>query len=1447
MNNIVKKLIEAAANDNDNKNNMEEKFFAFIFQNNKSFQDWLKLKPRLQSTCGAFISEKELSFQCFTCGKEPTHMFCKNCFVPQLHKDHQCIIDVKNKGLCDCGIKSIISNNGFCSKHNDQIIIRKKQEINKIPIQLQNNITLLFQQLFDSYRSLMKKIKKKNVSNLQITVLALYHYAKHFKDQGSIEILESYQENESIYVLFRSASNLNTLIFKTIEKLIDQRLQYSLFIQQILTNKNLINSKYTIIEKLLRYYIYIEVYQSLNNYRIDKILYQLFIDEEFKACIFSIILKNFSKFWLINQFKTTNWDQVIEKQLQYVDQSIKKNKQKHLNQKHLNQKQTSLYLKYFKFLDFDYERIEQYIKPLINDLQNNPLQIHFVYSSKILKTESQFVSFEMQEQFFSQNQNIQDLVVTIQKLNYTSGALCSNAQLKLPQLFKQRFEYKNFGEIALGQLQNILSKNFQEFKQIDITIDLIKEFNFNKFAITNLINSLGQGIEMKNQSNIFNNQIILADTIHYIQDQATYYTAICTGLHTLFSNKFSNEIFEKNIIKLLFYQTYFILKKTIRINYQSNRSSQFQSNDLLKIKNGMIIQKLFISYLSYLYCVTQFENGKQFLLYLIDILDEDQQEFENILNLLLEEIMQVYLILNDNENQKIKSVYQGTENHMEYSQFHRIDTCFIKLYIFLFDVNGFSRFQNMMEEFYQSYNCTLGEKQLGTIIQQQTQEKYNKFQQMFINLIVLDYDLYNVCCPLLTQLTNDLKLSLVRIVGNYFIISTQMEYQDIQQKLKNFGVLITSNFSKHILQICEVDQTTKKLKLKVEYKIFYEPSLIQNQSQLYGQIQERLFEQKKSDSEILLGNGITWDIEQFSNKNYRVLMHQVLKIYCHFELFLKNLVYLLQNRNLIQQQCYLIYAQIAYLNQFDQQLFKQYFEIVIIQLEEIQQQNNLGEQQNQQKIKVLIQSINELNQEQTKNNVQKTIKQKFQIQKEQYKAKFNKIQSSNLIQEMLDKKEQNEILIKEEDQCSTCKLDFTTSNSVGMMNIYLKSSQQLFNQRNGMLKEEITFDLDLGIQTCKHYFHDQCLSQIFNSHQMIDNIYGYGLNQRSFDCPICKFSANCRFPIQQIDNQKVKSLNTYLSKIYYNLKIEPFLNQEITIAKIYISLFYDLLISLFINPQNYKKTQKNILFNQLLQCFYQTILDMDQNNKDVLPQIKNIQNKNNFLMNILSSICEIYMKQCSLNQLRLSITQLIGQYRQLSQDEISLLISSFGIEEKMMIQIISKTEKQCIHDTFLEYYQTFQTKAIQFVQNNLGQTFLEFHSKYFSNKCKICKFYNQKKSKNSGVTVCLLCQDLFCNEPCSEDYIEDIHYHVKIMHNENSIFVNLQDGSVTLINSYALITRFKYLYYNSLGEKINIEDPNSDWNEYKLDITKANELADIIVNNAYSKIIKSQKNKSFYH
>ncbi|CAD8155305.1 unnamed protein product [Paramecium pentaurelia] len=116
-----------------------------------------------------------------------------------------------------------------------------------------------------------------------------------------------------------------------------------------------------------------------------------------------------------------------------------------------------------------------------------------------------------------------------------------------------------------------------------------------------------------------------------------------------------------------------------------------------------------------------------------------------------------------------------------------------------------------------------------------------------------------------------------------------------------------------------------------------------------------------------------------------------------------------------------------------------------------------------------------------------------------------------------------------------------------------------------------------------------------------------------------------------------------------------------------------------------------------------------------------------------------------------------------------------------------------------------------------------------------------QKKQNSGVSICLLCKDIFCNESCSLSIRDLLNYHVEKRHHGNSIFLSLQDGSVTLISQSTSIKKFKYLYYNNLGEKINLENLNSDWNQYILDITKDKELVDIIVNNKYRKIIKSQQ------
>ncbi|CAD8114429.1 unnamed protein product [Paramecium primaurelia] len=262
---------------------------------------------------------------------------------------------------------------------------------------------------------------------------------------------------------------------------------------------------------------------------------------------------------------------------------------------------------------------------------------------------------------------------------------------------------------------------------------------------------------------------------------------------------------------------------------------------------GMIIWKLFISYLSYIYCVYQFENGKQFLHCLIDILNEDQQNFEKIFNQLLKETVYVHLIIQVNQDQQIKSVYQGNDNHTEYSKFHRIDTCLTQLDIFLFDVKCILKCQKY------DGRVLLNLKWYNTL--RINKLEVSKLLIMVYQFSLNNYDLYNVCCPLLIQLTSELKLSLVTINMEIF--------------RKNFGVLITSNFSNHILSICEVDQTSKNQNSK-EY-IKYSMNLVQYRinHNCKLKLKKNCLSKKnqivKYDQEIRL--------------HERVLMQQLLKIY----------------------------------------------------------------------------------------------------------------------------------------------------------------------------------------------------------------------------------------------------------------------------------------------------------------------------------------------------------------------------------------------------------------------------------------------------------------------------------------------------------------------------------------------------------------------------------------
>ncbi|CAD8155311.1 unnamed protein product [Paramecium pentaurelia] len=190
---------------------------------------------------------------------------------------------------------------------------------------------------------------------------------------------------------------------------------------------------------------------------------------------------------------------------------------------------------------------------------------------------------------------------------------------------------------------------------------------------------------------------------------------------------------------------------------------------------------------------------------------------------------------------------------------------FIELTLVLFNyiyfylmLNVSSSVKNTMEEFYQIQN--------GTILQELTKQKYQNCQQLFINLVltIMIFITYAAHYQFDQQLSqNYLQLEQQVIT----LISQPLQNMEIFRKY--FGVLITSNFSNHILSICEVDQTSKNQNSKEYIKYFMNLVQYRINHNCKLKLKKNCLSKKnqivKYDQEIRLHG--------------RVLMQQVLKIY----------------------------------------------------------------------------------------------------------------------------------------------------------------------------------------------------------------------------------------------------------------------------------------------------------------------------------------------------------------------------------------------------------------------------------------------------------------------------------------------------------------------------------------------------------------------------------------
>ncbi|CAD8181747.1 unnamed protein product [Paramecium octaurelia] len=1405
-------------------------FKMFISDKEDQFAQWKNAESQVKSVCGADVQSGELTFQCFTCAPDPHHMYCQKCFDPDLHLNHKCIIKHLIGGACDCGDEQTIIPSGFCSKHQGVSKFDQNQELKKISDQLKMNIENFIKALCKIYLQLMRRIKSDH-DMYNPKILKLYHLSEKWLIIPFKEVIDSEYDLEEYYRIFQQALYLNSILVKMCYWFTESRLCFIILLSQIFQSQLTPESKQTLFEDLMEVQVYLEFLGPQPAQKIESLLFRLYADYQFKQFIQVCYIKKYSSMWLQTKQKVTQHDK-------YIDDYIVKLSS--IQNQQIVQAQHEYLVK-----------MAQVVKAYIEKYKKSTEITTGLYVSEIHEQHTQYVAEKLQEIFLSHKylQNLYDQIRDLLNLIYSHKPIATISHLSYSLIFKLRYDYNFFYKFGFQQLQQVLGDQYQQFFTINISKETIKNFKYDQFTITsylNIYNSIKpQHLDIpKDQLTI-----LLQDTydgFYFLICQGQAVQVVQTGIQKLFASQFSTPEFQENLTKVLLIQSYQILKKKcqgISVDDQLNEAYKkyIEDQNLSKaelfdrlakiyfflIKSISVVERVFTFLLSYLYCLKIFSSGKEFESYLLDILEEDKNEFKKIFYEVLSKCLQIYVTVQFCDNQYLQQIYLGLNDQQEIGTFESYDSSFLRIYLFLFENEGFQDLIQIMKN-------RRVPKELGS-------ERI--LCSLLLRIFSSDLDMYNVCSQTLKELPKDLKLSLAKAIQNFYNLSTYLSFTDIEAKLKRMGIQICSNLPDHVLQICEVDQALKQLKLKSDYRVIYEPAIFYINTSINSQIVEKLVEQNKSETEILLGNGISWDVELFSKNNYRTILYSLLKHYCQREYIQKNIELLKTEGFALIQAYQLLYIQIVAANHFVKQEFKSYAPFIINELEQIlkvtQRKDDI------QRIQVLIAEIvkyitvvQPVVQKQPQDN-----KANLQNKKNQFKEKYNKLQNSEFIQNMLDNNNIKENKVENNQKvCSSCKLPLIQEASVALMLLIRKPQTSNFSiiSKEGLecFKNAQYNLIDVGIATCQHYFHYACLIERFESDQQYRR--QNAPDWVKIGCPVCKLPCTITLPIQrQLTSIDVESFNQDLQLFVAKNLVENLFENQITaletLSETYLNIFFDLLISLIHNPSQYIRDQKDIVFNHLLQILHAT--DMEAAKNKIIEKFQ-FQTENNFILKILSLIQQYVIVEKDMQRFKLEAICSCIQYN-ISNDIKSQIVLSLDIkdeQEQKGLQIQKLLKKQ-EHPN--QYAIINQQELEDQLKSILGSTFEEFYCKYFTKKCFACGFYN-KDQKHEGFYVCLFCSKTFCIYSCKKNMqMGNLNQHANKEHNGISIYVNLKNGYVTLLCSPISIQYYKCLFYNQLGQTIEIENPNSDWKSFHLDVQKVKEISQIIMSSSYQAIIRN--------
>ncbi|CAK58836.1 unnamed protein product (macronuclear) [Paramecium tetraurelia] len=821
-----------------------------------------------KSLCANRINELELSYQCFDCSKDTSHIICKECFIPEIHKNHAVqIVQMSSlmQGYCDCGDTFMLDRNSMCPKHLQKEMKVENKQIEKNPVFKKYEKFLL-----DAFGLFYKKLAQfidypddllENIENI----------IKHLKN----EILDIYFNSNNIYFVsikdsISEAKKIHSLIFRTLQIITNDNIIWGYLTGKILKQEFqiLINKQQFKSTSLLEQYLQ-------NNARLEGCLkfeqdistfFPLFFqDEDFRTRLSTCVIQNFKNFYAL----VCSYELITNKNKELTFQIYKDTK---------DQKLAVLVEKILAC-----SQIEE-IKSKNSLIQGAIIQKFFLFMQRgyiemlrLYKTVQSPVHYQLFK-------IVSDLILEIPLIEFESLKICSSYSYGIELMAKCKKAING----QINQIQEILEEDFSAFK--------FQLLNPNSNAFQKLLN---ESLLIYSLTRRHPCQQLKSCVLYYPSD--IQQKEMCLNYSLIISQKMLSSFrYDLKSILLTFDHLHsFDVQNILRIilNYfLNNLVSSFVLKNSCPIQliafNYVLNDRNFIIVLA-IYLLN-YSNSQDAYNNVLELSGLAKSQFNQIMHQILKRTLLNYIIFQSPESFEYykgdQDYWKNLENEVSLQQ---VDVTYIQLYAFMFQDQGINHIiQGCIE------------------IQQHLKQKIN-LSFLICKIAQTDYD-YIQCVGSITgnQFNEQFQKGLAKLFQTVFYTQTFYNLNEMRTLLKEFRYENKIDLETLILSSCEINQDNGQLQLKKELKLhIYEPIYAAYNENIKEKINDQL--QMQNDKFVeLFGSSLEYELKYYGTPKSTLtnIRYEILKAISQdqnqylLEIILKDLENTLQsNTGFIKQ------------------------------------------------------------------------------------------------------------------------------------------------------------------------------------------------------------------------------------------------------------------------------------------------------------------------------------------------------------------------------------------------------------------------------------------------------------------------------------------------------------------------------------------------------------------